>query len=251
MEYLALGIAVFLGGVVCGFAGFAFSAVAGAILCHFFEPMVAVPLMMFCSIASQMASLTMLRLICWQEIAPLLIGGTAGVPIALYILTRVDAGTFRTGFGVFLASYSGYMLLQRPGTLVLRAAGVGMRSAVGFAGGFLGGLTAMPGALPMVWCDLRGISKEHQRGLVQPFIVGMQLLAVLLLLLTPGALHRDLLMMLALAVPILVVGSYIGAALFEKINDRQFRYAVLVLLLISGCLMIPWRDFSLLSRLIG
>ena len=238
MEYLALGIAVFLGGVVCGFAGFAFSAVAGAILCHFFEPMVAVPLMMFCSIASQMASLTMLRrLIHWEEIAFLLIGGATGVPIALYILTSVDAGTFRTGFGVFLVSYSGYMLLRRPGTLVLRAAGVGMRLAVGFAGGFVGGLTAMPGALPMVWCDLRGISKEHQRGLVQPFIVGMQILAILLLLLTPGALHRDLPMMLALAVPILGVGTYIGVALFGKINDRQFRYAILVLLLISGCLM--------------
>ena len=46
MEYLALGIAVFLGGIVCGFAGFAFSAVAGAILLHFFEPLLAIPLVL-------------------------------------------------------------------------------------------------------------------------------------------------------------------------------------------------------------
>ena len=31
--------------------------------------------------------------------------------------------------------------------------------------------------------------------------------------------------------------TVIGVALFGKINDRQFRYAILVLLLISGCLM--------------
>ena len=71
MEYLALGIAVFLGGIVCGFAGFAFSAVAGAILLHFLEPLLAIPLMMLCSIASQMTSLAVLRKsIVWREIVP-------------------------------------------------------------------------------------------------------------------------------------------------------------------------------------
>ena len=44
MEYVALGIAVFAGGVVSGFAGFAFSAVAGAILLHFLRPTQADPL---------------------------------------------------------------------------------------------------------------------------------------------------------------------------------------------------------------
>src|SRR3984893_11723822 len=39
-----------------------------------------------------------------------------------------------------------------------------IRTMVGFAGGLVGGLTAMPGSLPIIWCDLRGVSKEHQRG---------------------------------------------------------------------------------------
>ena len=53
MAYLAaLMLAAFLGGVVSGFAGFAFSAVAGAILLHFLKPMQAIPLMMLCSIAA-------------------------------------------------------------------------------------------------------------------------------------------------------------------------------------------------------
>ena len=43
-EIAALWTAVFLGGVVSGFSGFAFSAAAGAILLHVFEPMAAVPL---------------------------------------------------------------------------------------------------------------------------------------------------------------------------------------------------------------
>ena len=45
MEDVAVLVAVFLGGIVSGFAGFAFSAVAGVILLHLLAPMLAIPLM--------------------------------------------------------------------------------------------------------------------------------------------------------------------------------------------------------------
>src|SRR5437870_13336310 len=113
MEYLALCVAVFLGGIVTGFAGFAFSPVAGAILLQYMDPLLAIPLMMFCSTASQITSLTALRrLIAWRETTPLLVGGLAGVPIALYLLTSLPSTTFRLGFGIFLASYAIYMFAK-------------------------------------------------------------------------------------------------------------------------------------------
>src|SRR3954469_12388323 len=59
--YVALVAAVFLGAVVSGFSGFAFSAVAGAILLRFVSPTTAVPLMMACSIATQALSMARLR----------------------------------------------------------------------------------------------------------------------------------------------------------------------------------------------
>ena len=54
-------LAVFLGGLVSGFSGFAFSAAAGAILLHFLQPIQAIPLMMICSIATQATSMVMVR----------------------------------------------------------------------------------------------------------------------------------------------------------------------------------------------
>src|SRR6266702_3787526 len=108
-ELAALSTAVFLGGVVSGFSGFAFSAAAGAILLHVFEPIAAVPLMMFCSIASQTMSLiTVNRLIRWRELAPLLIGGTAGAAVAVPFMAAIEPRTFRIGFGVCLASCALY-----------------------------------------------------------------------------------------------------------------------------------------------
>ena len=49
---MVLSAGVFAGALVSGAAGFAFSAVAGAMLLHVLPPLEAVPLMMICSIAS-------------------------------------------------------------------------------------------------------------------------------------------------------------------------------------------------------
>ena len=134
------------------------------------------PLMMLCSIISQITSLAALRrLIRWREILPLLLGGAAGVPIALYLLMLTDAHIFRISFGVFLAAYALYMF-ARPASAALAAweRWCPIRWWASQAE-FIGGLTAMPGAMPTIWCDLRGISKERQRGMVQPFILVMQI----------------------------------------------------------------------------
>src|ERR1700730_14134230 len=108
---LILMIAVFLGG-----------AVSGVILLHFLEPLVAIPLMMCCSIASQISSLAVIRqFVQWRESAPLLIGGAAAVPIALYFLTITDAHVFRILIGIFLVIYAIYSL-TRPGFGIVRHA---------------------------------------------------------------------------------------------------------------------------------
>src|SRR5438876_3936121 len=236
---LILTIAIFLGGVVSGFSGFAFSAVSGAILLHFLEPLVAIPLMMCCSIASQISSLAVIRqYVRWRESAPLLVGGAAGVPIALYFLTITNAHVFRILIGIFLVAYAIYSL-TRPGFgMVRQAASPIIRTAVGFAGGLVGGLTAMPGSLPIIWCDLRGLSKEDQRGEVQPFILLTQVFAVLLLMCKPGMLHPDFLSVLPLAIPAVVAGTLVGILLWGKIDEAKFRYSVLCMLLISGLLLI-------------
>jgi uncharacterized protein len=236
---LILTIAIFLGGVVSGFSGFAFSAVSGAILLHFLEPLVAIPLMMCCSIASQISSLAVIRqYVRWRESAPLLVGGAAGVPIALYFLTITNAHVFRILIGIFLVTYAIYSL-TRPGFgMVRQAASPIIRTIVGFAGGLVGGLTAMPGSLPIIWCDLRGLSKEQQRGEVQPFNLMVQALAMTLLISRPGTLRPDLLSLLPLALPAVVAGTLVGILLWGKIDDTKFRYSILSMLLISGLILI-------------
>jgi len=239
MDHLALATAVFLGGLVSGFSGFAFSAAAGAILLHFLPPMQAIPLMMICSVVTQATSMLMVRkFVVWSDLLPLLIGGAIGLPIALFLLTLMEPTVFRIAFGIFLVGYALFMLCRPALAAACSIGGPTVNSIVGFGGGFVGGLTAMPGALPVIWCELRGIPKERQRAMVQPFILLMQIFAILMLSLSPGAINRELVSNIALAIPALMTGTLFGMALFGRVDDRKFRIAVLVLLLVSGCLMI-------------
>ena len=229
--FVALGI--FAGAVVSGFTGFAFSAVAGAVLLHVMPPREAVPLMMVCSVAVQSMSLVSLRRhVDWRGSLRLILGGLAGLPPALYVLLHADATLFRLGFGIFLAAYAAYMLV-RPAVRAFGNAGPASDLLVGLAGGLIGGLTAMPGAVPTIWGDLRGLSKDRQRGVVQPYITAMQVAALGILAAergVPTTLGPGILQSLA---P-LALGTLVGLALFGRVNDGQFRRVLLSVLLVSG-----------------
>jgi uncharacterized membrane protein YfcA len=233
-SYFLLSAAAFSGALVAGLAGFAFSAVAGAILLHALPPLEAVPLMMACSIGVQAANLWALRnSIQWEGSLFLIIGGLLGTPIAVYILQRADTQSFRIGFGVALMLYAAYTLCRPTVTYLRHIASRSRHALVGFGGGLVGGLTAMPGALPTIWCDMHGMPKNQQRGLVQPFIAVMQIFA-LIVMLSRNSLSSKVLIDFAISLPALAAGAALGIAMFRHVNDIAFRRIILVVLLFSG-----------------
>ena len=229
-----VSVAVFFGAIVSGFAGFAFSAVAGAILLHLMPPIEAIPLMMACSVFVQVTSLLALRRdMQWKRCLVLAGGGLFGIVPAVYLLQHIDIWLFKVSFGVFVAAYAAYMLVCSAMThrrCVDSLIGEGL---VGFGGGLIGGLTAMPGALPIIWCDLQGIPKGEQRCLVQPFILIMQIVA-LALLLPRVDWSSGMLLDLAVSIPALAVGTAVGIVLFGRVNNSAFRRVVLITLFVSG-----------------
>lgn len=236
-SFLLLSAAVFLGAFVSGLAGFAFSAVAGAILLRMLQPLEAVPLMMACSVGVQAANLWALRNnIRWRESLILILGGVLGVPVALWLLHNTGARTFQQVFGLIVALYSGYMLCK-PGIACLRQMDGGRNALIGFGGGLIGGLTAMPGALPTIWCDIHGLPKNQQRGLVQPFIAAMQIVA-LAMMVARHDLSLNVVVELGLSIPALIAGSALGLLAFRSVNEAIFRRIILGMLLVSGILLV-------------
>ena len=80
---------------------------------------------------------------------------------------------------------------------------------------------------------MRDMPKSDQRGLVQPFIAIMQVLA-LALLLGRQSLSPRLVVDLAISLPALFAGSVLGIVAFPNVNEIGFRRIILVLLLLAG-----------------
>jgi uncharacterized protein len=198
------------------------------------QPSEAVPLMMACSVGVQASTLLVLRTsMRWKESLVLIVGGLLALPIALYLLQNADTRTLRMAFGALIVTYAAYSLF-RPTLNQFRSSDrQGRNILVGFGGGLIGGLTAMPGALPTIWCDMQGVPKDQQRGLVQPFIAAMQVSA-LILMLYHNELPSKILVDLAVSLPPLAVGTMLGVLMFRRINEAVFRRVILIMLLASG-----------------
>lgn len=226
----------FFGSLAAGLAGFAFSAIAGAMLFHRLEPIEAVPLLLACSITTQLLSITRLwATMQWRLCIPYLIGGIAGIPVGASLLEGFSPHTFAVGFGIFLSCYSAYMLLRPP--FAFNGGGRIAEIAAGFAGGITGGATAMPGAIPTIWCNLKGLSKIQQRAVIQPFILLMQI-ATMAYFSKLGILGSATWTTYLWCAPAVVAGTFLGLWLFERVDDGKFRRLVLLFLLISGATMI-------------
>jgi hypothetical protein len=219
-------------------AGFAFSAVAGAILLHVFEPSEAVPLMMACSVGVQASTLLTLRHhMRWKESLFLIAGGLLALPIAIFLLQSADTRSLQIAFGGLITAYAAYSLFRPASSHLPTIDHQGRNMLIGFGGGLIGGLTAMPGALPTIWCDMHGMPKDQQRGLVQPFIAAMQVSA-LTLMLSRHELPSNILIDFAVSVPPLAAGTTLGILMFRRINEAAFRRIILVMLLVSGLALV-------------
>ncbi len=83
---------------------------------------------------------------------------------------------------------------------------------------------------------MRGWDKRRQRGVYQPFILIMQVLALALMpFMRGGGFHAGSINPAPLQfVPVALLGTWFGLTLFERLSDRTFIRTVNALLLVSG-----------------
>lgn len=228
----AIILSVFLGSVVAGLVGFAFSAIAGSLMLHWVTPLEMVPVLITCSIATQLLSIANLQhSIQWRRFLALCCGGIIGIPIGAMLMEHVSARIFAVGIGALLIFYSTIMLV-RPARQERRG-GMVTDFVAGLAGGVSGGSIAFPGAIPSLWYCLKGVSKETQRETIQPFVLVMQVMTMLYFS-KLGLLSVTMVGTFMHCVPAILSGTLIGLMIFRGVGDTIFRRIVLFLLLVSG-----------------
>ena len=227
--------AVFVAALVSSIAGFAFSAICGAMLFHLIrDPVDAVQIMMVCSLGGQaLMTFSLRRTICWRALAPFVLGAAVGLPIGLHILLHTPPALFTRAIGGLLVLYAGWMIARRP--VVIARQRAAFDATAGMLGGITGGAAAFPGAFVTIWCGLKGWSKERQRGVYQPFILLVQLAAIVLMAAPGVAIERTHFAFVGVEyLPAMFLGCAGGMGFFRWLSDRQFARGVNALLLVSG-----------------
>ena len=227
---------VFVAAALSSIGGFAFSALCGALLFHVMAPVSAVQLMIVCSIAIQTLSVAALRnVIDWPLLRRFLLGGIIGLPLGVYLLLHLDAAVYKLGLGGFLLAYGAYMLVRPAASVRWRSASLDV--SAGFLGGITGGFAGFPGAFVTIWCALKGEAKDRQRGVYQPFILIMQILALAAISwAAPGPRSPGLSQgfVTLFYVPAALLGTWCGLGWYSRLSDAQFRTIVNLLLIASG-----------------
>ena len=231
-SWLAVSIVIFVAASLSSTVGFAFSAIAAAMIFHLVSDTVeAVQIMMVASIAIQAYSVAGLwRTISLRACAPFLVGGIATMPAGIYLLLSFRPQAYLFSMGLALALYGAYMLFRQPPSI--RTGGVSTDMAIGALGGITGPLAAFPGAFVTIWCGMRGWDKVAQRSVYQPYILILQVLTLggISAFGERSGLDEHL---IAYALPG-VAGAYLGLRVFQKLNDEQFRRLVNLALIVSG-----------------
>ncbi len=241
LGWQALGLTLFgalAAGFTTGFAGFGTGLVAAGFWLHALPAALVPPLVAIASVTGQLVGLvTVRRAFSWGRVWPFLLGGFLGLPLGILALEQATPGLLRAVVGGFLIAYAaaqlGGLVKRRIGTWGGRPAD----TAIGFGGGLLGGFAALSGPLPLVWLQLRGLSADQQRATYQPFNL-LILSAAAVGMAIAGHVDRQVLTLMGLCLPATLLGAWLGARAYRRVDEATFRLVVLVLLLLSGLVLV-------------
>src|SRR5262245_57567931 len=201
------------------------------------SPTVAASLAIICAVVSQLQTLPIIwRSFEWSRVLPYIIPGLLGIPIGTLLLALIDQRTFKIGVGIFLVAYPTYVSVRKSNT-GSRWGGLAADRVIGFGGGMMGGLTGFSGPLLIIWTDIRGLTKEHRRSVLQGF--NLTILSVALASHAAfGLLTSDVGLATAAALPGTISGAWLGATIYKRLGDHAFQQVVMMLLFLSGATLI-------------
>jgi uncharacterized protein len=249
VELILIVIGAVTAGFVQGLSGFGFSLVAMSIWAWAIDPRIAAVMAVFGALTGQLiAAFSVRRGFHVAHLLPFLVGGLLGIPLGLLLLPRLDATVFRAFVGTVLAVWCPLMLFA--GRIPRITAGGRFADAVaGAGGGVMGALGGATGAIPTLWCTLRGFDKDTQRAIIQNFNLAT-LAVTMAAYLATGLVTVDLLPRLAIVAPAVLVPVLLGARLYIGLSELAFRRIVLGLLTASGVALLVSSVPKLVQRFV-
>jgi len=226
----------FLASFVASAAGFGDGVMAASVWLHVMLPVDAVPLILAIGILIHgVNTWKLFNQLDFRRLKPFLISGMVGVPFGVLMLQHASPDVFKFCIGIMLICYSLFMMFVPK--FVIKSGGIPADAAAGGAGGIACGFAGLTGILPAIWCGLRDWPKEQQRGVFQPYLLTLDVLAIGVLAM------RDMVTVdtginMLWCVPGVALGIWVGLKVYQHINDQMFKKILLVLILMSGVMLL-------------
>ena len=226
----------FLGAFVQGATGFGSGLLINAFWLHIMEPTHAIPLNVVTSLFISGVPIYKLRKkLDFSKLKQFAIFGVIGIPIGMYLLVISDPSKLKFSIGILLVIYA--VLMLKISSFSINVNNKSINNLVGFISGVIGGLTALLGIIPVAWFSVQRLPKNTKRGTYEPFIFITSIVAIISFVFA-GLYKIEMIFDLLKIIPALLVGSWLGIKIYNKINDNLFRKVVLGLILLSGLFLV-------------
>ena len=173
--------------------------------------------------------------IAWGDIARLLPTSLIGIAVGLYIFTALDAHTLAQGMGGLILLYGLYSLwlTARPQTH-WQASPRAIAPIAGVLGGAVGTtFGTMASVFYAIYFDVIRMAKDNFRASMSAILVALGIVRGLGYW-AVGEYSRDVLLTVAIALPMMLVGIFIGNRIHTGLSELAFRRLVAGALMISG-----------------
>jgi uncharacterized membrane protein YfcA len=175
------------------------------------------------------------RRVAWKHFMIMTLYSAIGIGIGFYFINMLDEHALRRGLGVFLVLYSLYALATARASLVLPTSWRGVLAAgTGITGGLLGTLFgAGVGPIYVVYFNTLRMEREIFRVTMSTVVLlgGAARIAGYARL---GFYEASSVALIAIGLPLVVIGSWLGERLIRRLDPRVFGSLVGVLILLSG-----------------
>ena len=166
----------------------------------------------------------------WRELLTVIPFTVLGVLLALYLLKRLHPAILVHALGIFILLFAAYNLI---GPEFQRHCSRKWASLAGSLGGLVGTLFGTGGPLYVIYFQLRGLPKSMFRSTIATLFLldgGLRFTGYV----ASGLYTRTMVWWIAMAMPIMALGLIIGGRIHTSVTQRQFQYAIGILLVISG-----------------
>jgi uncharacterized protein len=240
VDYTIFVLAVTLAFAVRGGAGFGGGVVMAPLLALVAPLAVVVPVSSALNMISGLSQgMRDWRKVEWRELIRIAPFSFAGVFLGIWLLARIDAKPLSKAFGVFIVLYALYMFKSK-GVMPMIARrwlaplGAFLSLAAGTVGSLFGGAA---GPLYVMYLSALRLERDRFRATITMIMLTMGASRVIGFLAANMYTHK-VLTLLALGLPLVLLGGWIGARVVARLDQARFGRVVGCVLLASGTILI-------------